>query len=144
MVIKRKYVPFVWLAHRDNQSQAVLENAYANSGMSQDQQVEHWNMLCKYRVSINTVEMGMCIPEFGYIIDEFERLDKEYPYDNGFTMRDVKRVDIVDQSPASVHLCLYNECDGDEHIIGFATIKAADLLVAKPDEPDSVWLSDWI
>ena len=144
MIISRKYVPFVWLSYRDPQSKAVLENAYANSMMSKDEQQKHWDMLCTHRVSASTAEMGMCIPEFGYIIDEFERLDKEYPYDNGFTMRDVKRVDIVDQSPDSVHLCLYNECDGDEHIIGFATINAADMLVAKPDDPNSVWLSGWI
>jgi hypothetical protein len=143
MIISRRYGPFVWLASRDPQSKAVLENAYANSMMSKSEQENHWNMLCTHRVSVNTAEMGACIPEFGYIIDEFERLDKEYPYDNGFTMRDVNRVDIVDQSPDSVHLCLYNEFDGDEYIIGFATIRATDMLVEEPDEPNSLWLSDW-
>ena len=132
MIVSRRYVPFVWLFDRDPQSKSILETAYARSKMSKREQKKHWDMLCAYRVSVNTAEMGMCIPEFAYIISEFDRLDKEYPYDNGFNMCDVNRVDIVDQSSDAIHLRLYNVFDGDEHIIGFSTINTTDIMPILP------------
>lgn len=40
-------------------------------------------------------EMEWCLDTIGDIIDGFEKLDEESPYDNGYSYEDVNDVDIV-------------------------------------------------
>ena len=79
------------------------------------------------------VTRARCIPNFGYIKEEFERLDKEFPYDNGFTLVDANKIYMVDWTNNSLQIQLCNCFDGEEQVIGFAVLSKDNLLPTKID-----------
>ena len=126
MIISRRYVPFVWLFDRDPYSREVLEKAY--STMPDEERENHWRLMCSARISINTAEMGSCIPNLGYIREEFERLDHIHPYDNGLSLENANKIYLEDQLEEAIHIRLANVFDGEEQTIGFAVVKSEDIL----------------
>ena len=131
MIISRRYVPFCFLYNRDARSKEVIEKAYSKTSMAKSEKEEHWNLMCCQRISVDNADMGYCIPNFGYIKEEFERLDKEFPYDNGFSLADVNKVYTVDWTDNTIQIQLCNSFDGDEQIIGFAVLNNNDILSTK-------------
>ena len=133
MIISRRYVPFCILNDRDSHSKLVIEKAYSEASMTNAEIEEHWNLMCCHRISVDNADMGCCIPNFGYIKEEFERLDKEFPYDNGFTLVDANKIYMVDWTNNSLQIQLCNCFDGEEQVIGFAVLSKDNLLPTKID-----------
>lgn len=92
MIIERKYVPFCMLAHRDKEAWEIFEKAFNESYPKEDRD-RIWGMLRTQ--CLDQRDMGWCFCKLGDVIDGFERLDREKPYDNGFTYKDVNETRIM-------------------------------------------------
>ena len=136
MIISRRYVPFCFLYNRDAFSKKVIEKAYSETSMTKAEKENHWNTMCCNRISVDNADMGCCIPNFGYIKEEFERLDKEFPYDNGFALSDANKLYMIDWSDNAIQIQLNNCFDGEEQIVGFAVLNSSDVLSAKNNFDD--------
>ena len=82
MIIERKYVPFCMLAHRDKEAWEIFEKAFNESYPPEDRDRVMRMLLpqCLYQK-----QMGWCFRKLGDVIEGFERLDKEKPYDDGIS-----------------------------------------------------------
>lgn len=133
MILSRRYVPLVVLYDRDERSKEIIAFAYSNSKMSTEEQEWHWNIMCSNRISVENADMGCCIPNFEYIKEEFERLDIEFPYDNGYNLSNVNKVHLIDWNEDVIQIQLSNCFDGEEQIVGFAVLNKDDILPTEAD-----------
>lgn len=131
MIISRKYVPFAVLYVRDERAKEILEQAYSNIQGSKAEKERQWDFMCSNEISVDNADMGACIPNFGYIKKEFERLDSEFPYDNGFSVSDINSVEVIERSDDTIQLQLKKCSYGKEYIIGFATLNKENILSNK-------------
>lgn len=103
MIIERKYVPFCVLFNRDKDAWTIFEKAFNETYPPNERNriMEMLLPLCLYQK-----EMGWCFNKLGDVIEGFEMLDAERPYDNGFTYTDVNETDIVscDNGVLTLHL----------------------------------------
>ena len=95
MIIERQYVPFGVLFNRDKEARSIFEKAFEESYPKEDRDRVMAMLLpqCLYQK-----DMGWCFNKLGDVIEGFERLDKEKPYDNGLTYKDVNETEIVSRS----------------------------------------------
>ena len=114
MVIERKYVPFSVLHNRDKESWKIFKKAFDASYPKED----HDRMLnillhqCLYQK-----DMGWCFERLEEVINGFERLDKEKPYDNGFSYADVNETIIASRNEECLTLHLIHRFDGIDNIV---------------------------
>lgn len=109
MIIERKYVPFGTLKETDKEAFEIYEKAFNESYSEFDEetrkrQYEELLWLC-----LNQREMGWCFRKICDVIDGFERLDKERPYDNGFDYEAVNKVYVVSKDTNRITLHLVNK-----------------------------------
>ena len=114
MIIERQYVPFGVLFNRDKEAWAIFENALKESYPSEElnRVMEMLMPQCLYQK-----DMGWCFNKLGDVIEGFERLDKEKPYDNGFFYKNVNQTEIVDWDDRGFVLHLIHRFDGIDHIV---------------------------
>ena len=62
-------------------------------------------------------DMGWCFSKLGDVLDGFAQLDKEKPYDNGFSYRDVNETRIVSCGEDGLVLQLICRFDGIYNIV---------------------------
>lgn len=121
MIIKRKYVPLGLLYRLDPASKEVIDFAY--SKMSKED--TEYNLEANFETTLWNVEMGACIPNLGYIKEEFKKLDKTNPYDNHRKLEEVNESVIVDSAPNKIviHLMASNVVYHCTEIIKVVTIR---------------------
>lgn len=93
MIIRRELVPFRILLSTDKYSKAFIENMFEeNYGDMDDKErvISDISELCLYQR-----DMGWGIHNIQKLINAFEKLDKEHPYDNGYTFNNVTESRIV-------------------------------------------------
>lgn len=114
MIIKREYVPFCVLFDRDKEARMIFEKAFNASYPKIDRKRIMKELLpqCSYQK-----DMGWCFNKIGDVIDGFERLDKEKPYDNGLTYNDVNEIQIVSKEEQCLVLHLICRFDGIDNIV---------------------------
>lgn len=114
MIIERKYVPFCVLRNRDKEAWEIFEKAlnesYPREG--RDRSIEMLLPQCLYQK-----QMGWGFKKLGDVIEGFEKLDKEKPYDNGLSYKDVNEVEIVSRGDGELVLHLIHRFDGIYHIV---------------------------
>ena len=126
MIIERKYVTLKKLYMTDPLSKEVIDKVFkAPAGHEEELQDlfrrNSWTRLFN-------ATMGCCIPNFGFLWDSFEELDKTNPYDNGKTIKDVDHAEVLGwKQNGSIVLML---CD--------AKGNAITLSVAKPEESSKI------
>ena len=114
MIIERQYVPFCILRNRDKEAWEIFEKSFNESYREEDRD-RIWEMLsvqCLYER-----EMGWCFSKLLDIIEGFERLDRERPYDNGLSYKDVNETRIVSGDEKGFVLHLINRFDGIRSIV---------------------------
>ena len=118
MIIERKYVPFCVLFNRDKEALEIFEKAF-NASYREEDRGRIWEMLraqCLYQK-----DMGWCFCKLGDVIDGFERLDREKPYDNGLSYKDVNEVKIVtrcdDEMETDLTVALICRCEDVYNIV---------------------------
>ena len=114
MIIKREYVTFGTLYHRDREAWNIFEKAFKESYPPEDHDriMDELMPQCLYQR-----DMGWCFQKLQDIIEGFARLDEEKPYDNGFTYQDVNETEIVYCGEDGLVLHLLSRCDGIYHIV---------------------------
>ncbi len=122
MIVNRQYIPFTTLFHRDVESRLVLEKAFADSNLSEKDKERIWKNMFEHMLSINTASLGSGIPNFGYIKTEFERLDKEQPYDSGYSLSDINEISILERTDDFIKLELIHYSQGIDNIVGIIEV----------------------
>ena len=120
MIIERKYVPFSVLFNRDKEAWAIFESAF-NKSYSQEERdriAASLLPLCLYQR-----EMSWCFRFLNEVIEGFERLDKEKPYDNGLSYKDVNETQIVSSGDEGLVIHLICKFDGINNIVQILELK---------------------
>ena len=114
MIIKREYVPFCVLFNRDKEAWSIFEKAFEESYPKADRDRIMAMLLpqCLYQK-----DMGWCFNKLGDVIEGFEKLDKEKPYDNGLSYKDVNETEIVSCGDEGLVLYLICRFDGINNIV---------------------------
>lgn len=114
MIIERKYVPFCVLFHKDKEAWKIFESAFNKSYPQEDRERVAAMLLsqCLYQR-----DMGWCFRCLGEVIEGFERLDKERPYDNGLSFSDVNESEIISAGEDGLVIHLICRFDGIRHIV---------------------------
>lgn len=103
MIISREYVTFRTLvASGDEGGKIFMEKLRESYDKSMWDEV--WEKLADQY--LHQREMSWAFYKLGDVIEAFERLDKEVPFDNGFTYEDVNDTEIVwrDENSVVIHL----------------------------------------
>ncbi len=124
MIIERKYVPFCMLAHRDKEAWEIFEKAFNESYPVEDRD-RIWDMLRSQCLAQK--DMGWCFYKLGDVIEGFEKLDLEKPYDNGFTYKDVNETRIVsrnyEESEEGLKIALICRCEDVYNVVKFVSFE---------------------
>lgn len=114
MIIERKYVKFLTLINTDEKAKEIFMSAFNESYSPDDRQrvFEILSHQCLYEK-----EMGWCFSKLGKVIDGFEKLDIENPYDNGFSYNDVNDVEIAFKDDNELIIHLIHRFDGEKYIV---------------------------
>ena len=124
MIIERKYVPFCMLAHRDKEAWEIFEKAFNESYPAEDRD-RIWDMLRPQCLAQK--DMGWCFHKLGDVIEGFEKLDLEKPYDNGFTYKDVNETRIVsrnyEKSEEGLTIALICRCEDVYNVVTFVSFE---------------------
>ena len=120
MIIKREYVPFCVLFKSDKKAQRIFEKAFEESYLKEDREriMEMLLPQCLYQK-----DMGWSFKKLCDVVDGFEKLDVEDPYDNGFAYKDINDTQIVRKDENSVVLHLLSKVDGYSNIVKVVTIE---------------------
>ena len=109
MIVKREYVRLGKLFETDKEAEAVFIRAASNS-YHEDDRDRIVNSLLKF--SLSEREMGWCLHDMGTIIDCFERLDQERPYDSGMQPHEACQAKVIAWGRKSVVVKLLSR-DGE-------------------------------
>ena len=114
MIIERKYVPFCVLFNRDKEAWEIFNKAFEESYSKEDRDsvMEMLSPQCLYQK-----DMGWCFDKLVDVIDGFEKLDKDKPYDNGLSYKDVNETEIVSRGEEGLVLHLICRFDGINNIV---------------------------
>ena len=114
MIIERQYVPFGVLFNRDKEAWSIFEKAFEESYPKEDRDriMAMFLPQCLYQK-----DMGWCFHKLGDVIEGFEKLDKEKPYDNGLSYKDVNKTEIVSCGDEGLVLHLICRFDGIDNIV---------------------------
>ena len=120
MIINREYVTFRQLIlSGDKAGEFFIEKLHQSYDESMWNEVlEKLSDQCLYQR-----EMSWAFYNLGDVIDEFERLDKEAPFDNGFTYEDVNDTEIVCKDETSVVIHLVSKIEGYSSIVKVVTVE---------------------
>ncbi len=125
MIIKREFVPFWKLKLDDKEAGEIFDRAFNESFPDNEDYVERKCEL--YRMFLNLSlyqrEMSWAFRRIGDIIEGFDKLDRERPYDNGFDFSDVNKIDIAWKDEDSLKLHLINRFEDTELIVKIVELK---------------------
>lgn len=124
MIIKRKY-EYLWkLIANDTEAEGIYREAcYYGHLEDEGKRVYEYNLQNR----AVELELGSGILNPAILWDGLERLDKEKPYNNGFSLTDVNRTEIFDRSFRNkrpwMKLALICFVDGWDHIVTIVNVK---------------------
>lgn len=133
MVIQRRYVKLFRIMQNDPQGQAILYKAFEDAGRFESDR--NSTLAAAGDIIMHEAGMGSCIPNKQWILQEFDKLDKAFPYDNGYTYRDVNKVVCWPSRKGSAALlCLKNESWDIDEIVQVVAIESngMDTKVIEP------------
>lgn len=119
MIISRYYVTFRQLLNSGDEAGPFFMNKLHES-YPEYMWDKVWNMLadqCLYQR-----EMGWAFTKLGDVIEKFEKLDNENPYDNGCTYSDVSEAEVVESDDDYVKLHLIARKWGEKIIVKIVEI----------------------
>ena len=121
MIIKRKYVPFWKLKLEDTEAIEIFDKAFNESFVDYEGKEELYQRFLN--LSLYQRAMDWAFRKLGDVIDGFEKLDKDKPYDNGFDLSDVNNVEIAWKDDDSLTLHLLNKFEDTKLIVKVVEIK---------------------
>lgn len=120
MKIKRQYVTFRVLINSGDEAGKIFLEAFEKSynDFNKEQIYQMLIDQCLYQR-----QMGWCFKGLGEVVEAFERLDSEYPFDNGMTYNDVTDMDVLHSDDNSITMLLLNTSYGEKHIVKVVTLE---------------------
>lgn len=120
MIISREYVTFRHLVSSgDEAGEIFIDKLHESYDKNMWDQV--WESLADCCLYQRVMEWAFY--KLGDVIEAFERLDKETPFDNGFTYEDVNDTEIVCKDENSVVIHLVSRLDGCSCIVKVVTVE---------------------
>lgn len=125
MIIQRKYEWLGVLCEKDSKVKKLVDEAFEleNVTVEWKKEVLEYN----YANIPAFLNIGCGIPgsSYKYIMDGFELLDKEKPYDNGLTFKDINRIEYeTSRKGTAIQMRLVNESvDNPYRIVGFIALE---------------------
>ena len=119
MIISREYVTFRRLIESGDKGGKLFEKLLKKA-YPEDMWDEARKMLldqCLYQR-----EMGWAFRGIGKLIEGFQKLDEESPYDNGYAMEDIWDAEVLYNEDGVVTLLLFNGRNADREIVKVAQI----------------------
>ena len=122
MIIKRKYVPLWKLKETDIEAMEVFNKAFNSSyldltGEEKEVIYQRFMQICLYQF-----EIGTAFSKIVEVKQFFDLLDKQKPYDNGFTFDDVTETEIISQNENCIILLLINNFEDKRQIVKLVEI----------------------
>ncbi|MCI6267581.1 MAG: hypothetical protein MR637_02995 [Clostridiales bacterium] len=109
MIVKREFVRLGKLFETDKEAEAVFMKA-AKEAYDDEHRDSILSTLLRF--SLSEREMGWCLTGIGDVIDCFERLDKEKPYDSELSPHQTAEAKVIMNGRSSVVLKLLTR-DGE-------------------------------
>ena len=120
MIISREYVAFRTLvASGDEGGKIFMEKLRESYDESMWDEV--WEKLADQY--LHQREMSWAFYKIGDVLEAFERLDKEQPFDNGFTYEDVNDTEIVWKNEDSIVIHLLSKKEEYSNIVKVVTVE---------------------
>ena len=106
MIIQRKYVTLKKLYCTDPYLRAVLDECYAAAGYTAEQKAD--NLHRQRWTTLFNAPFGFWggLPDAKRIERSMDRLDREHPYDNGMTLKDVDHAVVLGCKGDTIYLAL--------------------------------------
>lgn len=120
MIIKREYVTFRRLVEGGDIGGKIFIEAFRQS-YPEERWEELYTMLADQ--CLFQRDMGWAFGKIGMVIDNFEKLDIEHPYDNGFSFKDVSEGEVIYRDEESITMHLINWSYGIKSIVKVIEIK---------------------
>ena len=120
MIISREYVTFRKMVE-SNDPGGVFFMDCLHEAYPEYMWHEAYDMLADLCLYQREMEWGF--HGIGNLIKGFKKIDKEFPYDNGYTMADVWYSEVLSNEDGKVTILLFNSRNDDREIIKVAKIK---------------------
>lgn len=117
MIIERQFVPFGALKETDKEAWEIFVKAFNESYEKFDKERKERLFQALLPLSLYQRETSWCMNKLIDIIEGFEKLDREKPYDNGFDYESINKAYIVYKDEKSVILHLVNWFQGAETLV---------------------------
>ena len=132
MIIARKYEWLGLLYENDPYSHEIIDKAFALSdwGLKEKEKLLSYNH-SNIPAFLN-LGCGISGESYAYMMKEFEKLDKVYPYDNGLTFKDVTSIEYeTSRKGTAIQMRFINQMyDLPYRIVGFAAIGNKDNVLS--------------
>lgn len=137
MIIERRYECLGILLERDQKSKEVFYRSFGDHHIPLS--IEEL-VVADYGLILHNADLGCGIPGEVYktIMDEFAKLDKTDPYDNGCSYRDVNEIThISSKSGKEISLIMKYKFDGIERVIQILPVRTENskTTIADPWDP---------
>lgn len=139
MIIERKYEIIGELINNDERAASIIKREL----LSRFDEAETNRILeCDFEIFMYRADIGSGIPNLKLVIDELNKLDKEVPYDNGLTYKDVTDVEILPskQGKAAVLVMISAHADTPKRIVNVIAVEnnGDQIELIKPWNIDNV------
>ena len=135
MIIKRGYVTFGKLKETDVEAGEIFDKAFNESYLTlsnEEKEVKYKKLLSQ---RLYDLRLDCCFDKILDVKVDFECLDAQKPYDNGFTYEDVNSVEIEYKDANNITLRLINKCGEDGQIVSVEEIEK-ELVVTTDNAID--------
>lgn len=129
MIIKREYEWFGTLYNNDPDSKAIIEKGFALVNMSDERKRQLIAYNNKNTCAFLNIGSGLPGETYKYMIQEFEKLDKIKPYDNGLNFGDANKIEYeTSRKGTAIQMRFVREINTDDEqsyrIVGFAALES--------------------
>lgn len=146
MIIKRKYEWLGYLYENDPSSKIAIDDAFKVLQLDETLKKEllEYNY-CNISAFLN-IDCGIPGESYSYFMNEFEKLDKTEPYDNGLSFKDVSSIEYeASRKGSAIQMRFVSKfADCPYRIVGFAAIESIDgkPVINKGWEMASVYVAE--
>lgn len=120
MIISREYIPFRELISKHDKA-GELFTALCKESYPEDMWARVYLELSDY--ALYQREMSWAFRKIRQLIEGFQKLDEEDPYDTGYDMEDARTADILWSGEGTMTLLLRTGADNGNNIVGIKEVK---------------------